>query len=212
MASRTCFAGRQKGLARSPSGTGRTRAGTPTRLWRPAHRTPRSLTPGTSWTGSRSGRKWSRDAPGDPRVGVTGASYGGALALLLAGYDERVDALVPVITGNDLEQALFPNAQAAPSGAGRRLWRGHRVLDGRGAAAHRTRSEHGAHPAGSVRDTPRRTRASSRRSWSSDSATAVSGVGAAFSTATAVRGPGSAAPPTRPGSALATARVAGRRH
>ncbi|MET0188279.1 MAG: alpha/beta fold hydrolase, partial [Pseudonocardia sediminis] len=55
-----------------------------------------------------------QDGPGDPRVGVTGGSYGGALALLLAGYDPRVDALVPVITWNDLGQALFPNAAAAP--------------------------------------------------------------------------------------------------
>jgi ABC-2 type transport system ATP-binding protein len=51
-----------------------------------------------------------QDAPGDPRVGVTGASYGGALALLLAGTDRRVDALAPEITWNDLAQALFPNA------------------------------------------------------------------------------------------------------
>jgi ABC-2 type transport system ATP-binding protein len=51
-----------------------------------------------------------RDGPGDPRVGVVGASYGGALALLLAGSDRRVDALVPEITWNDLAQALFPNA------------------------------------------------------------------------------------------------------
>ncbi|GAA0908611.1 alpha/beta fold hydrolase [Pseudonocardia zijingensis] len=54
-----------------------------------------------------------QDAPGDPRVGVTGASYGGALALLLAGLDPRVDALAPVITWNNLGQALFPNAAAA---------------------------------------------------------------------------------------------------
>ncbi len=53
------------------------------------------------------------DGPGDPRVGVTGASYGGALSLLLAGYDRRVDAIAPVITWNDLGQALFPNAAAA---------------------------------------------------------------------------------------------------
>lgn len=50
------------------------------------------------------------DGPGDPRVGVTGASYGGALSLLLAGYDRRVDAIAPVITWNDLGQALFPQA------------------------------------------------------------------------------------------------------
>jgi ABC-2 type transport system ATP-binding protein len=54
------------------------------------------------------------DGPGDPRVGVTGGSYGGALSLLLAGYDKRVDALAPVITWNDLTQALFPNA-ASPA-------------------------------------------------------------------------------------------------
>ncbi|MEO7193547.1 MAG: alpha/beta fold hydrolase [Pseudonocardiaceae bacterium] len=51
-----------------------------------------------------------RDGPGDPRVGVTGASYGGALALLLAGTDRRVDAVAAEITWNDLAQALFPNA------------------------------------------------------------------------------------------------------
>jgi ABC-2 type transport system ATP-binding protein len=54
-----------------------------------------------------------QDGPGDPRVGVTGGSYGGALSLLLAGYDERVDAIAPVITWNDLGQALFPEAAAA---------------------------------------------------------------------------------------------------
>ena len=78
------------------------------------------------------------DGPGDPRVGVTGASYGGALALLLAGYDPRVDALAPVITYNDLGQALFPNAGTtgtlpldtpargafAPDGVFKRGWAG----------------------------------------------------------------------------------------
>ena len=54
----------------------------------------------------------SRTAPGDPRVGITGGSYGGAISLLLAGHDRRVDALAPVITWNDLGQALFPNAAA----------------------------------------------------------------------------------------------------
>src|SRR6478752_6352996 len=53
-----------------------------------------------------------QDAPGDPRVGVTGGSYGGALSLMLAGTDPRIDAAVPLITWNDLGQALFPNAQA----------------------------------------------------------------------------------------------------
>jgi ABC-2 type transport system ATP-binding protein len=80
-----------------------------------------------------------RDAPGDPRVGVTGASYGGALALLLAGTDRRVDALAPEITWNDLAQALFPNAAGqrpipsntpaagafAPNGVFKREWAGY---------------------------------------------------------------------------------------
>ncbi|HEX2133938.1 MAG TPA: alpha/beta fold hydrolase, partial [Actinophytocola sp.] len=50
------------------------------------------------------------DAEGDPRVGVTGGSYGGALSLMLAGTDDRVDALAPTITYNDLSQALLPNS------------------------------------------------------------------------------------------------------
>lgn len=54
-----------------------------------------------------------KDTGGDPRVGVTGASYGGALSLLLAGVDKRVDTIVPVITYNDLAQALLPNSSLA---------------------------------------------------------------------------------------------------
>ena len=54
-----------------------------------------------------------KDSAGDPRVGVTGASYGGALSLLLAGVDKRVDTIVPVITYNDLAQALLPNSSSA---------------------------------------------------------------------------------------------------
>ncbi|NGY65467.1 alpha/beta fold hydrolase [Lentzea sp. NEAU-D13] len=54
-----------------------------------------------------------KDGGGDPRVGVTGASYGGALSLLLAGVDKRVDTLVPVITYNDLAQSLLPNSAMA---------------------------------------------------------------------------------------------------
>ncbi|HEY3611608.1 MAG TPA: alpha/beta fold hydrolase, partial [Pseudonocardiaceae bacterium] len=43
-----------------------------------------------------------KDGPNDPRVGVTGGSYGGAFSLMLAGSDRRVDAIAPVITYNDL--------------------------------------------------------------------------------------------------------------
>jgi ABC-2 type transport system ATP-binding protein len=60
------------------------------------------------WLGKQS--QVSKDGPDDPKVGVTGGSYGGSLSLLLAGTDKRVDALAPVITYNDLSQALLPNS------------------------------------------------------------------------------------------------------
>ncbi len=50
-----------------------------------------------------------QDADGNPRVGVTGASYGGALALLGAADDDRIDAIAPQITWNSLTSALFPD-------------------------------------------------------------------------------------------------------
>jgi ABC-2 type transport system ATP-binding protein len=62
------------------------------------------------------------DAPGDPRVGVMGGSYGGALALMLAGADPQVDGVVAAITWNDLAEAFFPQAavtQPPTTGAGR---------------------------------------------------------------------------------------------
>ncbi|GLZ33855.1 ABC transporter ATP-binding protein [Lentzea sp. NBRC 105346] len=49
------------------------------------------------------------DGPNDPRIAVSGASYGGGLSLLLAGTDRRIDALVPVITYNSLAEGLLPN-------------------------------------------------------------------------------------------------------
>ncbi|MET7618134.1 alpha/beta fold hydrolase [Streptomyces sp. NPDC005408] len=58
------------------------------------------------------------DANGDPRVGVAGASYGGAISLLAAGYDKRVDAIAPAITYWNLSDALFPN------GVFKKLWAG----------------------------------------------------------------------------------------
>ncbi|HEY5856817.1 MAG TPA: alpha/beta fold hydrolase [Aldersonia sp.] len=57
------------------------------------------------------------DGPGDPRVGVGGSSYGGALALMLGGSDPRVDAIAAGITWYDLGQALFPNGAVPPSSA-----------------------------------------------------------------------------------------------
>jgi ABC-2 type transport system ATP-binding protein len=66
------------------------------------------------------------DGRGDPRVAVMGASYGGALALLLAGYDRRVDAVIPQITWNDLSHAFFPNGAGGPAedGVFAKAWAG----------------------------------------------------------------------------------------
>ena len=87
------------------------------------------------------------DAPGDPRVGVAGGSYGGALALSLAGTDRRVDAVAAAaITWNDLGQALFPDLAATqpqlpdtpaagstgPDGVLKRSWAG--IFFGTGSA------------------------------------------------------------------------------
>ena len=58
------------------------------------------------------------DGPGDPRVGFAGRSYGGALALLVAGEDPRVDAVAADITWHDLESALFPQQARTASSAG----------------------------------------------------------------------------------------------
>ncbi|MEU5657020.1 CocE/NonD family hydrolase [Streptomyces sp. NPDC047737] len=56
------------------------------------------------------------DAPGDPVVGMIGGSYGGAVQLATASADRRVDALVPLITWNDLAHSLSPNATGARQG------------------------------------------------------------------------------------------------
>ncbi|MFG3287662.1 CocE/NonD family hydrolase [Streptomyces sp. NPDC048179] len=58
------------------------------------------------------------DKAGDPRVGMAGGSYGGAISLLTAAYDSRVDAIAPSITYWNLADALFPN------GVFKKLWAG----------------------------------------------------------------------------------------
>ncbi|WAX79935.1 alpha/beta fold hydrolase [Streptomyces sp. KMM 9044] len=66
------------------------------------------------------------DGDGDPRLGMAGGSYGGAIALLTAGHDDRVDAIAPAITYFDLSEALFPD------GVFKRLWAGIFVNSGGG--------------------------------------------------------------------------------
>ena len=57
-----------------------------------------------------------KDGAGDPRVGMIGGSYGGAVQMSTAAVDRRVDALVPLITWNDLGYALAPNSTGARQG------------------------------------------------------------------------------------------------
>ncbi|MBO1417957.1 alpha/beta fold hydrolase [Streptomyces sp. FH025] len=67
------------------------------------------------------------DAPGDPRVGITGASYGGAISLLASAYDHRIDAVATQITWWNLADALFPQGvqgSGAADGVFKKLWAG----------------------------------------------------------------------------------------
>ena len=55
---------------------------------------------------------WTLDRPEtetNQRIGMVGASYGGAIQLVSAGIDPRVDAIVPSITYNSLNSSLDPN-------------------------------------------------------------------------------------------------------
>ncbi|MEI6254566.1 MAG: CocE/NonD family hydrolase, partial [Mycobacteriaceae bacterium] len=55
---------------------------------------------------------WTLDQPAtetNQRIGMVGASYGGAIQLVSAGIDPRIDAIVPSITYNSLNGSLDPN-------------------------------------------------------------------------------------------------------
>ena len=45
---------------------------------------------------------------GEPAVGMTGGSYGGGIQFATAAFDNRVKAIVPVITWNNLNYSLWP--------------------------------------------------------------------------------------------------------
>ncbi len=49
------------------------------------------------------------DAPNDPRVGMVGGSYGGGIQLTSAATDPRIDAIVPGISWNSLNNSLYPS-------------------------------------------------------------------------------------------------------
>jgi len=52
----------------------------------------------------------------DPRVGMIGGSYGGAVQFAAASVDPRIDTIIPMITWNDLSYSLGPNNTAQTSG------------------------------------------------------------------------------------------------
>jgi ABC-2 type transport system ATP-binding protein len=49
------------------------------------------------------------DAANDPRVGMSGSSYGGAIQLATAAIDSRIDAIVPDVAWNNLGTGFFPD-------------------------------------------------------------------------------------------------------
>ena len=66
-----------------------------------------------------------QQSKGDPLVGITGDSYGGAISLMSAGYDKRIDAVAANITWNNLTQVFFPQNSNDPSlGPYKKFWAG----------------------------------------------------------------------------------------
>lgn len=52
----------------------------------------------------------------DPRVGMVGGSYGGAVQFAAASVDPRIDTIIPMITWNDLSYSLAPNGTDQTAG------------------------------------------------------------------------------------------------
>lgn len=73
-------------------------------------------------------RSATSDIDKDIVVGAYGASYGGGFQTLIASFDRRLDAMIPVVTWYDLPRAL------APSGVLRSLWGSLLVAAGEGQA------------------------------------------------------------------------------
>ncbi len=49
------------------------------------------------------------NSPGDLKIGMVGASYGGGIQLVAAATDPRIDAIVPTIAWHSLNTALYKN-------------------------------------------------------------------------------------------------------
>ena len=59
------------------------------------------------WTAKQ--REVKLDRKGDPRLGMAGGSYAGAIQLVVAGLDRRVDVITPAVTFNSLVGSLYPD-------------------------------------------------------------------------------------------------------
>jgi ABC-2 type transport system ATP-binding protein len=57
------------------------------------------------WVATRPGVQL--DGPGNPRMGMVGASYGGGIQWVTAAQDCRIDAIVPIISWNSLLTSLY---------------------------------------------------------------------------------------------------------
>ena len=57
------------------------------------------------------------DKPGDPRVGMSGGSYGGGIQFITAARDKRVDVIAPTIPWHNLLESLYPR-QVGQGGLG----------------------------------------------------------------------------------------------
>ncbi len=58
------------------------------------------------------------DAPGDPRMGMVGGSYGGGIQLVTAAQDCRIDAIVPTIAWHSLTTSLDKSSTPKTGWAG----------------------------------------------------------------------------------------------
>lgn len=68
----------------------------------------------------------SKDKTGDPIIGITGSSYGGAISFLVAAADSRIDAVAADITWSNLTDALFPQStkDVINPGPFKKVWTG----------------------------------------------------------------------------------------
>ena len=68
------------------------------------------------WVATRPGVEL--DAPGNPRMGMVGGSYGGGIQLVTAATDCRIDAIVPTIAWHSLTTSLFKSGIVKSGWAG----------------------------------------------------------------------------------------------